>query len=238
MFFLEQLPVVSLKQWSHIVVITILLKSTKSSVFFTKHGSFGYLAAVAMPLDLPNRNVYVAFNFEANYGLPSNDSYHEWIDRWNLDNEFLGIDNNVTAIDGRKMVKSKRILPHQPPYYGRHSFYQTFVGYLNYFHMNGTACLLRTICEIASSNLDENNGVLGSIFKILFMPTTSARETLSSLLLPDLTQHDLYLAEYRGSQSKTQTDVTTDNHMDTATNCLDYVDWCPQDIINMISTLY
>lgn len=88
--------------------------------------------------------------------------------KWNLDEEFLGIDNNVTAIDGRQMVKSKRI-PHQPPYYGRQSFYQTFVGYLNYFHMNGTACLLRTICEIASSNLDENNGVLGSIFKILFM---------------------------------------------------------------------
>jgi len=39
------------------------------------------LAAVAIPLDLGPKNVYMAFNFESNYALPSNDSYNQWIDR-------------------------------------------------------------------------------------------------------------------------------------------------------------
>uniref|UniRef100_A0A1A9WGQ4 Uncharacterized protein n=1 Tax=Glossina brevipalpis TaxID=37001 RepID=A0A1A9WGQ4_9MUSC len=239
----------------------MLLKSTKGSVFFTKHGSFGvrilnfskfinprnnidrvsspsfkYLAAVAMPLDLPNRNVYMAFNFEANYGLPSNDSYNEWIDRWNLNEESLGIGNNVTAIDGRQMVKSKRTA-RRPLCYGRHSFYQAFISYLNYLRMNGTACLLKTICEIAASSLDENNGVLGNIFKILFMPTTSTPENLP-FSLPSLTRQDLYQAECRGSKSKTQTEAITDHRVDRTEDCLDYMHWCPHQIVDMISTWY
>lgn len=40
-----------------------------------------YLAALAMPIDLPNRNLYMAFNFEASFGLPPNDSYYYWVDR-------------------------------------------------------------------------------------------------------------------------------------------------------------
>jgi len=36
---------------------------------------------VAIPLELGPKNVYMAFNFESNYALPSNDSYNQWIDR-------------------------------------------------------------------------------------------------------------------------------------------------------------
>ncbi|XP_061395658.1 uncharacterized protein LOC133331275 [Musca vetustissima] len=150
----------------------------RAGVFYPRGGSFGYLAAVAIPVDLPNRNIYMAFNFESNYGLPSNDSYNEWIDRWDLDETYLGIGNNVTVINNRNLKRSKskrspsantsdqqRLLPR----YDRRSFYRTFTGYLDLYQMNGTGCLLRTICEVAASTMDENNGVLGSILKILFM---------------------------------------------------------------------
>ncbi|KAI8117333.1 uncharacterized protein LOC111684091 [Lucilia cuprina] len=156
-------------EMTHITILKLLTTivlvrlNRVNCVLFPRGGSFGYLAAVAMPLDLPNRNVYMAFNFESNYGLPSNDSYNEWIDRWNIDEEFVGIGNDVTPINNRK--KRSDFLPH----YDRRSFYRSFTGYLNHFQMNGTACLLRTICEVSASSLHENNGVLGSIFKILFM---------------------------------------------------------------------
>ncbi|KNC30928.1 hypothetical protein FF38_09275 [Lucilia cuprina] len=182
-----------------------------------------------MPLDLPNRNVYMAFNFESNYGLPSNDSYNEWIDRWNIDEEFVGIGNDVTPINNRK--KRSDFLPH----YDRRSFYRSFTGYLNHFQMNGTACLLRTICEVSASSLHENNGVLGSIFKILFMPTTSQPET--SPLHHQINDIDLYHAEWQGRQYLANNNG--EEHNENVTNaCMDYMDWCPEGVINMISSWY
>lgn len=140
-----------------------------------------------MPINLPNRNVYMAFNFEANYGFPTNDSYYYWVDRvirillntyisycyqlstftppitwkWNLDKEDVGVGNNVTNINNLRRSIGQ--------IYTRNAFYRSIVGYLDYYDMNGTGCLLRTICDVSASNLDEHNGLLGSIFKILFM---------------------------------------------------------------------
>lgn len=81
------------------ILIVLTVKLTSAVLFFPRGGSIGVskaksltktdlitcafqlLAAVAIPLDLTYRNVYMAFNFESNYGLPSNDSYNQWIDR-------------------------------------------------------------------------------------------------------------------------------------------------------------
>ncbi|KAJ3640055.1 hypothetical protein Zmor_003375 [Zophobas morio] len=38
----------------------------------------GLFLAVAVPLDLPNKNAYLAYNFEANYPLPGNETYFEY----------------------------------------------------------------------------------------------------------------------------------------------------------------
>lgn len=82
--------------------------------------------------------------------------------KWDIAEQFVGIGNDVTPVNNRR----KRSM--SPPY-DRRSFYKTFIGYLDYFQMNGTGCLLRTICEVSASSLHENNGVLGSLMKILFM---------------------------------------------------------------------
>ncbi|XP_073841476.1 uncharacterized protein [Musca autumnalis] len=224
-----------------------------AGVFFPRGGSFGYLAAVAIPVDLPNRNIYMAFNFESNYGLPSNDSYNEWIDRWDLDETYLGVGNNVTVINNRNLKEKKRkrstttanntsgqqLLPR----YDRRSFYRTFTGYLDHYQMNGTGCLLRTICEVAASTMDENNGVLGSILKILFMPTTSRPEK-PQLHNDDINDEDLYRAEWQGrkylaNNNMDELELDGDNE-DNNNNkaCLDYIQWCPEGVISMITNWY
>lgn len=48
-----------------------------------------------MPLDLVERKVHVAFNFESNYGLPSNDSYNEWIKRVSESNPFTNFPSQM-----------------------------------------------------------------------------------------------------------------------------------------------
>uniref|UniRef100_A0A1I8QBW6 Uncharacterized protein n=1 Tax=Stomoxys calcitrans TaxID=35570 RepID=A0A1I8QBW6_STOCA len=210
-------------------------------VFFPRGASYGMISAIAIPLHLPHRNVYMAFNFEANYGLPPNDSYNEWIDRWNLDQEYLGIGNNVTVINNRRNL-DKRSLPSTAsllPRYDRRSFYRTFTDYLNHYQMNGTACLLRTICEVAASTVEENNGVLGSFLKILFMPTTSRPERPLHNAIND---ENLYRAERQGRQYLANMDNDEDNggggDADEGNACLDYSHWCPEGVINMISDLY
>ncbi|KAM8708213.1 hypothetical protein ACLKA7_015222 [Drosophila subpalustris] len=184
-------------------------------LFFPRGGSIGLLAAVAIPLDLAYRNVYMAFNFESNYGLPSNESYNQWIDRWDLDEGFLGIGSDVTPIDGRNNGPDKRSVS-GPPRLNRHDFYRSIVNYLGQYGYNGSACLLRTICEVSAAPLDAHNGVLGSIFKILFIPTTSASE-------PRLHSVDsLYVASELGTRDS---------------DCADYVAGCPHSMLDMISVV-
>ncbi|XP_014097379.1 uncharacterized protein [Bactrocera oleae] len=190
-----------------ICVATLCVKRvTEALVAYPRGSSQGYLAALAMPINLPNRNVYMAFNFEANYGFPTNDSYYYWVDRWNLDKEDVGVGNNVTNINNLRRSIGQ--------IYTRNAFYRSIVGYLDYYDMNGTGCLLRTICDVSASNLDEHNGLLGSIFKILFMPTTSAHESEHSL-----DNVDTYAAEAHGHSG----------------DCAQYGQWCPHGLLELIT---
>lgn len=99
--------------------------------------------------------------------------------QWDLDEGFLGIGSDVTPIDGRDagagMQESssddnpEKRSTGRPPRFTRHDFYRAIVNYLGQYGFNGSACLLRAICEVSAAPLDAHNGVLGSIFKILFM---------------------------------------------------------------------
>ncbi|EDW19024.1 uncharacterized protein LOC6582863 [Drosophila mojavensis] len=199
-----------------IILILLSIRQVQALFFFPRGASIGLLAAVAIPLDLTYRNVYMAFNFESNYGLPSNNSYNEWIDRWDLDEGFLGIGSDVTPIDGRTGDNLEKRSIAAPPRFTRHDFYRAIVNYLGQYGYNGSACLLRTICEVSAAPLDAHNGLLGSIFKILFMPTTSAAE--------QRLQHvdSLYAASERGTRNL---------------NCADYVAGCAHSMLDMISVM-
>lgn len=103
----------------------------------------------------PNKNVYVAINFEVNYGLPSNNSHKELIEKWNF-----------TLADETPPSKP---LPIGKREVSRENIFKTFIGHLENYGFNGTGCLLRTICEIVGLDLGNNNGVLGSIMSVLFL---------------------------------------------------------------------
>ncbi|XP_055910068.1 uncharacterized protein LOC129944566 [Eupeodes corollae] len=55
------------------VLMVLYIKTVNSSFFFPSNSAYGIFAALAVPLDLgPHRNVFVSYNFEANYNLPVN----------------------------------------------------------------------------------------------------------------------------------------------------------------------
>ncbi|XP_016997855.2 uncharacterized protein [Drosophila takahashii] len=208
------------------VALVLGLHLTHSFLVFPRQGSFGLLAAVAIPLDLGPKNVYMAFNFESNYALPSNDSYNQWIDRWDLDDHFMGVGGNVTPINARhdrgefpkdEDNEVRRRSVGSPPPFRRHDFYRSIVNFLTHYGFNGSACLLRTICEVSESPLDAQNGLVGSLFQILFMPTTSAAEG-------ELQHVDgLYEASDAGTRGL---------------GCSDYVDHCEHSALDLISVVF
>ncbi|KAH8324648.1 hypothetical protein KR067_002929 [Drosophila pandora] len=188
---------------------------------FPRQGSFGYLAAVAIPLDLSPKNVYMAFNFESNYALPSNDSWNQWVDRWNLDGPFGGVPGNVTPINARNDAGSsheekevQRRSVDAPPPIRRLDFYRSIINFMTHYGFNGTACLLRIICEVSETPFDPHNGLVGTLFHILFVPTTSAPER-------EL-QHvdELYEASDAGTRGL---------------GCSDYVAHCEDNALDLIT---
>lgn len=60
------------------IVVAVSTDATKSiekrALTYPPGAICGALVAVAVPLNLPNFNVFLSFNFEANYGLPSKSS--------------------------------------------------------------------------------------------------------------------------------------------------------------------
>ncbi|KAG4079276.1 hypothetical protein HA402_006999, partial [Bradysia odoriphaga] len=58
---------------------------------------------------------------------------------------------------------------------------------------NGTACILKTICQASEIPVYDSNGLFGSLFHNVFTPTTSEDEDLP---------YDVYVAERNGLQNQ------------------------------------
>ncbi|KAK4881539.1 hypothetical protein RN001_004858 [Aquatica leii] len=110
----------------------------------------GLFLAIAVPLELPSTNVYLSYNFEANYNLPENQSTYDYPPI--VSDRSLGIN--------------------------RKNVYNALEFKLNSHGYPGKQCLLRTICEAAEYALD-GNGVLGDIIYVLLSPSASKNENLS-----------------------------------------------------------
>lgn len=50
----------------------------------------------------------------------------------------------------------------------RQIVYQFFESKMSSFGLNGNACLLKTICQVAEVALGRNNGVLGDLVHVIF----------------------------------------------------------------------
>uniref|UniRef100_A0A1B0CF03 Uncharacterized protein n=1 Tax=Lutzomyia longipalpis TaxID=7200 RepID=A0A1B0CF03_LUTLO len=124
-------------------------KRQKRTLVFPTNSAIGIVIAVAYPLILPHRNVFVSYNFEGNYNMPTNvtDIVPGPLNRLDL----------VTPID--------RAL-------GRKNDDDDIHGH------KGRVCLLRVICETAEEPFHAHNGVIGDILHIILTPSTSIREDL------------------------------------------------------------
>ncbi|CAH0718166.1 unnamed protein product, partial [Brenthis ino] len=130
----------------------------KRGLIFPPTSLYGTFVAIAVPLDIPDRNVFVSYNFESNYSVVT----------------------NITQID-------EVIFPNLPVISARHTrsitrelAYTALETKFKEHGMNGKECLLRNICEAAETPL-HHNGLLGHIMHIVFTPSSSKDENLDDI---------------------------------------------------------
>ncbi|XP_077290264.1 uncharacterized protein LOC143914048 [Arctopsyche grandis] len=142
----------------HIIICSSLANDQKirhgRSVVFPLRSLYGLFLAVALPIDIPDKNVFVSYNFEGNYYLPFNTSELG-------DMDFLA---PITEIRKKRQLN-------------RQTTYDILEDRLSRAGFPGGFCLLRTICEASQMPL-HNNGVLGDILHIILTPSSSEDEQL------------------------------------------------------------
>ncbi|XP_067005980.1 uncharacterized protein [Anabrus simplex] len=122
-------------------------------VVFPDTSTIGVFLAVAIPLDLPNKDVSVSWNFEANYNLPHN-----------------ATDITPGLVVPARSIRSMRTVD-------RRRTYAMLERKFESEGLNGRDCLLRTICETSEMPL-YHNGLLGDLMHVIFTPSSSADEGL------------------------------------------------------------
>ncbi|XP_016946599.1 uncharacterized protein LOC108022252 [Drosophila biarmipes] len=188
-----------------IFLLTVYLDLTNSFVAFTQSSTHGIFVAIAVPLELPHRNVFVSYNFEANYNLPAN--WEKWTIFQNgpIESEEVveDTDTDTEAESSRKLATGCKNCTVEATEAGgedqedvegatevvskerkvrslltRSNIYRILIDKLKRSGFRGESCLLRLICETSAAQLDEFNGVLGSLVHVLFSPSTSESEDL------------------------------------------------------------
>jgi hypothetical protein len=122
---------------------------------------FKYIVALALPIEVPDRNVFVSINLEANYALPTNSTNftQDFYDKiLFLDDANDGV---VDQEEGRKIHKRDLQI------FSRKSLYQIIENKLEMHGYDGHQCLLKLICEASTSDFIKVNGYLGNIIDII-----------------------------------------------------------------------
>ncbi|GAB0088582.1 hypothetical protein DMENIID0001_030390 [Sergentomyia squamirostris] len=196
----------------------------KRFLTFPEDSATGILCAIAIPLDLPHRTVFVTYNFEANYGMPeeASDYIPGVLDRLDIIDRGLGRKNTEGALSSSNETDSDRQLKNsenaiapqkrsvKDPFFSRRKIYKTMESKLKSHGHSGRPCLLRAICEEAENPMHDHNGVIGDIIHIILTPSTSNREDLHP---------EYYKAEELGRSG----------------DCSKYKKYCPQCILDYIS---
>ncbi|XP_055605717.1 uncharacterized protein LOC129753896 [Uranotaenia lowii] len=131
--------------------------------------SNGILLAIAIPLEVPGRNIYLSHNFEMNYGLPTNvTQFRLWYTLF-----------KDTRYNIPEAIRRKRRMVDQSRF-SRSFFYRLLAERMDMYGYNGTACIHKSICEAPEMRLHEHNGVLGDIMHVAFTPSASEVESLPS----------------------------------------------------------
>uniref|UniRef100_A0A2H1V773 SFRICE_026011 n=1 Tax=Spodoptera frugiperda TaxID=7108 RepID=A0A2H1V773_SPOFR len=137
-----------------LVVTSVRSKSEhKRALIFPPTSLYGTFLAIAVPIDIPNKNVFVSYNFESNYSTL----------------------NNITEIDEVIFPNLPVVTSRQSRSISRELTYTILENRFQEYGMKGRECMLRNICEAAETPL-HHNGILGHILHIIFTPSSSQEE--------------------------------------------------------------
>lgn len=122
--------------------------------------------ALALPIDVPDRNIFVSFNFEANYALPteSTDFTQGLYDKILLIDKVTDEEPEVNKDDEEEFEARKL---ESLNFFSRKHVYRMMEEKMENYGINGHGCLLRLICEVAGSEMIKTNGVFGNLVHIL-----------------------------------------------------------------------
>ncbi|KAH8348218.1 hypothetical protein KR084_005505 [Drosophila pseudotakahashii] len=206
----------------HIFVCLIILKWSLvgATLLFQTNSEFGIFMALAMPLSLKNRNVFISFSYEFNYYQPEHIYKYppilmgnDWEESYLTYNTTGGVDSSSRSFssvednNSTNLQRTSRSLPIM----SRTNFYIMLKDKLERSGYPGDACLLRLICEANASTLGQVNGLLGAMVHILFTPSSSRDENLDE---------DYYQAEWDGHRYG---------------DCSSYGTQCQESVLDLIS---
>ncbi|XP_023301277.2 uncharacterized protein LOC111683438 [Lucilia cuprina] len=87
-----------LKIYATLVILCCYIRLSHNALFYPSNSAYGIIAAIAVPLDLPHRNVFISYNFEANYNLP---------ETWNLPPYAIGVEEEDLFEDAARYNNGK-----------------------------------------------------------------------------------------------------------------------------------
>ncbi|XP_053681090.1 uncharacterized protein LOC128731956 [Anopheles nili] len=186
------------------------LSRQKRTLVFTEDSATGILIALSVPLLITGRNIFMAYNFEANYGMPGDASDFTQGVLKKVDNDQIheAAEGEAGASEGERSIRSVN----EPARFTRKKLYRTIELNLTRYGYDGKKCILRMICELASHPVHTENGILGDLLQLVFTPSGSHYERLP---------REFYLAEELGEQH----------------NCTKYSKHCPKDPLDVISLM-
>ncbi|XP_050071097.1 uncharacterized protein LOC126559038 [Anopheles maculipalpis] len=146
---------------------------SKRTLVYTFNSCSGVLFALSIPLLITGRNIFMSYNFEANYNMPT--------DSTDFTQGILkkGDNDQIHEAEARKV---RRAIPPTPKRssISRKKFYRAIELNLQRYGFAGKRCILRMICDLAETPLDHENGVLGDVLQLIFTPSLSQDENLPS----------------------------------------------------------
>ncbi|XP_053660797.1 uncharacterized protein LOC128709804 [Anopheles marshallii] len=180
-----------------------VVKSRQKRIVFPLNAAMGIIFALAIPLGIPSRNIFMSYNFEGNYNNPADAN----IFSEGFANYIKGIVEPLTApsvpvshygIRKRNTNDRPTKGPATTPQITRRKIYKMLQNHLQSQHFHGRKCLQRMICEAALQPFGEANGVVGDLVQILLSPSTSMDESLpKKYRMAELSGRDGSCASYR-----------------------------------------
>ncbi|KAH8233540.1 hypothetical protein KR026_009563 [Drosophila bipectinata] len=202
-------------------ILFLSLSFVRATLIFNTNSEFGIFMAIAMPLSLKNRNVFLSFSYEFNYYQPEHIyKYPPILMGENFEDSYLtysttggeGASSSSRSFSSDDSKNTKKLRPQRAlPAMSRTNFYIMLKDKLKRTGYPDEPCLLRLICETNASTLGEVNGLLGNIVHIIFTPSSSSDENLAK---------EYYQAEWDGRQYG---------------DCSQYASQCKENVLDLIS---